>query len=75
MTETERYLTDRYGPHLDTTNLAELFKHPNGKSVLTAIWRGTFPIKTFRMGRLRVADVRDVARYIDEQKAASDKAA
>lgn len=62
------YLFERYGPHLNTEELARVFKYSDNKSVLEAIRRKTFPVKTFRIRRIRVADVRDVAAYLENQR-------
>lgn len=70
-TDTESRLMDLYGPHLDTDELAKLFKYSDAHSVLEAVRKGTFPVKTFRIGTRRVADVRDVAKYLDDQKRAA----
>jgi len=41
------------------------------KAMLGAIGNGTFPLKTRIEGGMRVADVRDVADYLDEQRNAA----
>lgn len=64
-------LMNRYGKlHLDTTDLAE-FMQMQEKSVLNAISAGRFPIKTAKKGKSRVADVRDVAEWWDQQRASA----
>lgn len=70
-TDTESRLMERYGEHLDTEELAKVFKYSDAHSVLEAVRKGTFPVKTFRIGTKRVADVRDVAKYLDDQKRAA----
>lgn len=69
-TGTEKWLLDLYGPYLSTEALAKIFCYTNAHAVVEAVGEGNFPIKTFRLGRRRVADVRDVAAYLDQQKAA-----
>jgi len=55
---------------LDTTDLAD-FMRMQEKSVLNAISAGRFPIKTAKKGKHRVADVRDVADWWDQQRASA----
>lgn len=65
MTETSKYLLNKYGLTLDTNALAEVCHYETSKSVLNAISRETFPVRTMLMGKRRVADYRDVANYLD----------
>lgn len=70
LTETERLLFQQYGWHLSTDDLAAVLGYRGGRdSVLQRILENKFPIKTFRLGRYRVADFRDVARYLDDVRA------
>ena len=71
VSETEQRLTATYGPYLDTQELATVLKYSGRHSVLEQVRKGKFPIKTFRLGSKRVADTRDVAKYLDEQRDAA----
>lgn len=66
MSDTTTYLLNKYGPTLDTSALAAVCHYESAKSVLNAISRETFPIRTYLMGKRRVADYRDVANYLDQ---------
>ncbi len=61
-------LFDRYGPRLDTVQLAEVMRVEE-RTLYNQISAGTCPIKTYREGRNRFADVRDVADYLDQARA------
>ena len=50
---------------LNTTQLAELL-HMHPKSILNAVSQGRFPIPTHRVGGKRLANVTDVAAYLDK---------
>lgn len=67
LSKTERYLLDKYGHWLLTSaELAEeLRKEP--KTVLNDISAERFPIRTRKEGKYRVADLRDVAAYLDKR--------
>lgn len=68
-TKSEQYLIDRYKSFtLGTQELKEVAGYKTEKSVLNAISAGTFPIKTYRGGKRRYADVRDVALYLDQMR-------
>lgn len=54
--------------HLDLDDLAKLMAMTNRKSVQNAINGGWFPIRTMKRGRARVADIRDVAAYLDKAR-------
>ncbi len=75
MIETYKYLLNKYGVTLDTRALAEVCHYGSSKSVLNAISRETFPVRTFVMGKRRVADYRDVANYLDSIYQSSKPAA
>ncbi len=60
-------LFDRYGAILDLTDLAKVMRMQIG-TVKNKLSEGTFPIRTYKLGRRRVADVRDVAGYLDRQR-------
>lgn len=68
MTSTEQMLLDKYNTALlGTEQMAEVLNYKNSRSVLEAIRRDTFPIKTKLRGGKRVASVRVVAQYIDAE--------
>ena len=70
MTQTEQRLFDRFcRDQLDTGQLAEALRYKNAASVLEAIRRRTFPVRTYKLGTRRVGDISDVAAYLDQQKA------
>lgn len=75
MTDTSKYLLDKYGLTLDSHALAEVCHYESNKSVLNAISRETFPIRTVLFGKRRVADYRDVANFLDGLYQASRPAA
>ncbi|HET7587854.1 MAG TPA: hypothetical protein VFL45_07225 [Gammaproteobacteria bacterium] len=67
MTETEKMLFETFGTlRLNTEQLAKATGYKNSRSVLEAVRRGTFPLETCKDGKLRVADIRDVAAYLDK---------
>lgn len=66
--QTESYLLNKYQSlTLDARQLAELCGMTY-KAVLNAVSAERFPIHTYKMGKARVADVRDVAAYLDAQR-------
>ena len=76
MTETEQYLYDMYGTlNLNTEQLAKILGYSGGRGVLEAYQRRTLPVPTFMVGRFRMADLRDVAAYLDKQKEGAAAAA
>lgn len=72
LSDTALLLIDRYGSlHLTADEIAEVIGWKCGKSVLNAISGDRFPVRTMKMGKRRVADVRDLAAYLDAQRQAS----
>ena len=69
MTTLEMLLARYGGPHMNTAQLAECFGFKCSKNVLEAVRHQRFPVRTFVLGSRRVADIRDVAEYIDKQRA------
>jgi hypothetical protein len=68
MTETEQLLHDKFGSiTLSIKQLAVQLKRTE-KSILTDVSSGRFPIPTYKLGKLRVADLRDVAAYLDQKR-------
>lgn len=68
--ETATLLFERYGSlTLTTKQLAEVLHYKTTRVLLNSISSGTCPVHTFRAGKCRVADVRDVAAYLDRARA------
>ena len=63
-------LLRKYGATLTTKELGEVLKMTPA-SIRNAISAEVFPIPTWRQGRQRLADIRDVAQHLDDQRAAS----
>ena len=61
-------LFDKYGPRLGMAQLAE-FLHVAEPTLYNQISAGICPVKTYREGKQRWADVRDVAEYLDQVRA------
>ena len=67
-TQTESYLIEKYQSlQLDARQLGEVLGMTY-KGVLNAISAERFPVHTYKCGKLRVADIRDVAAYLDAQR-------
>lgn len=68
---TQAYLLERYGPRLNTKQLAEVLG-VTAPTLLNQISAGACPVKTYLESGRRYADYRDVAAYFDaaRQKAA-----
>lgn len=70
MTTLEMLIARYGGPHMNTSQLAECLEYASRNSVLEAVARGDFPVRTFKLRHnCRVADIRDVAEYLDKQRA------
>lgn len=69
---TGELLFEKYGPTLDIAELAEVLKMSEGtlKNRLSA---GTCPVPTYREGGKRVANVQDVATYLDRRRNEAEK--
>lgn len=63
--ETLDFLQKKYGITMTLKDLAEEL-HMSVHGVRAAIFRGSFPVSTYRIGKRRVADSRDVAVYLDQ---------
>ena len=61
-------LFDKYGPRLTLAQLAE-FLHVAESTLYNQISAGACPVPTYREGKVRFADVRDVAEYLDRARA------
>lgn len=61
-------LFDRYGPRLSVQRLAEVLGIAEG-TIYNQISAEAFPIPTYKEGKARWADVRDVAEYLDMMRA------
>ncbi len=65
---TAQYLINKYGNiTLTTKQLAEVL-HMTPESLLVAVSGERLPVHTYKLGNRRVADVRDVAAYLDNQR-------
>lgn len=73
MTTVEMLLM-KYGPTLGTKELSEVLRITPA-SIRNAISDETFPIPTYKEGKYRLADVRDVAAYMDERREGAREAA
>ncbi len=68
METTEQYLIDKYNSlTLTTPQLAEVL-HMKVKPLQNAISAERCPVHTYKIGKRRVADVRDVAEWMDRQR-------
>lgn len=64
----QAFLLERYGARLTVEQMAEALQI--GKSTIhNQIGADTFPIPTYLDQRTRFADVRDVAKYLDDCRA------
>lgn len=63
-------LVEQYGMTLSTEDMCDAIGRPVSYGY-QRFARGDFPIPTFVDGRRRVADVRDVAAFIDQRRRAS----
>jgi predicted DNA-binding transcriptional regulator AlpA len=61
---TQMIIAERYGPRLNTDQLAECLGLSKG-GVYNQISAGTFPVATYVDGGKRWADFRDVASHLD----------
>ena len=65
---TQAFIVEKYGVRLDTDQLAEFLGISPG-SLRNQLAAGICQIKTYRDGKKRWADYRDVAAYLDELRA------
>jgi len=69
LSETATLLYEKYGSlTLNTKPLCEVLHYPNTRVLLNAISAWKCPVRTFKLGKNRVADIRDVADHLDEQR-------
>jgi len=66
----QAYLLDRYGLRLSMDQLAEVMGLEK-QTIMNRVSKGTLGIATYVDGKHRWADVRDVAAYFDEKRAAA----
>jgi len=72
LTETALLLHEKYGSlTLNTKQLSEVLHYRNTRVLLNAISAEKCPVRTFKVGKMRVADIRDVADYLDAMRKAS----
>lgn len=64
---TQALVFERYGARLTTDDLANILRLDRG-TVLNQISGGTLGIPTYKDGRQRYADFRDVAAYLDQKR-------
>lgn len=69
MNQTEELLFTKYGTTLTVDDLSEIVKVSPG-TIRNKISDETFPIKTYKTGRKRLADFRDVAIFLDRNRPA-----
>ena len=65
---TQMIVAERYGLRLRIEQLATLLDVSKG-SIYNQLSAGTFPVPTYLDGKLRFADYRDVAAYLDDCRA------
>lgn len=65
---TTALLFDRYGPRMNMDQLAAMMEIVP-PTLYNQISAGSCPVKTYREGKSRFADVRDVAEYLDQVRA------
>ena len=69
LSETAVLLLQQYGSFtLNTRQLSEVLHYKTTRVLLNAISAETCPVKTFKIGKARVADIRDIAEYIDSRR-------
>lgn len=61
-------MIEKYGPRMNMTQLAAMMEIAE-TTLYNQISAGTCPIPTYREGKARFADVRDVAKYLDDARA------
>ena len=69
LSETAQFLYEKYGRlTLNTDELADVLHYKSSRVLLNAISAERCPVPTFKCGKLRVADIRDVAEYMDSRR-------
>ena len=69
LSETAMLLYKKYGTFtLGTKQLAAVLHYKTTRVLLNAISAETCPVRTFKIGKLRVADIRDIAAYLDKRR-------
>jgi len=72
LSDTANLLYAKYGVlTLNSEQLAEVLHYKTTRVLLNAVSAGRCPVPTFRCGKLRVADIRDVADYLDQRREAA----
>lgn len=61
------FLMETYGPRVDMAQLSQILGY-EPKSLHNRIARGELELPTYIDGKLRFADTRDVAEYLDAQR-------
>lgn len=65
---TQAYLLENYGPRLSMEALAKLLGI-EVRTLYNQISAGTCPVKTYKEGKARFADYRDVSAHLDQMRA------
>lgn len=65
---TQAYLLDKYGPRLNIEQLADVLSMEKG-TIYNKISAGTFNVPTYVDVGRRWADVRDIAKVLDDLRA------
>jgi hypothetical protein len=73
VTETVQMLFNKYGATMTIDQLAQDVFKIEPVTLKNKIYRGACPIPTHKEGGPRVADVRDVAEYLDKRRADAKK--
>jgi hypothetical protein len=69
LSETATLLFSKYESiTLSSDQLAEVLHYGSSRALLNAISAERCPVHTFRAGKSRVADIRDVADYLDRAR-------
>jgi len=67
---TQGYIVDKFGLRLTMEQLAECIGIAVN-TIYNQVAKGVFPVKTYRDGKQRWADYRDVAQYLDDCRASA----
>ncbi len=66
LSHTAQLLYEKYGSlTLDTRQIAEVLHYRSPRVLLNAISAERCPVHTYKCGKYRVADIRDIADYLD----------
>ena len=69
LNDTAQLLYAQYGSlTVNTQQLAEILHYRSTRVLLNAISAERCPVHTFKCGKHRVADIRDIADYLDQMR-------